>query len=60
MIGRSHSTTVSLGCPGGVHAAVPDAGLMPYEDLSGAEGVPVGYLAWTGERQTLSGRQFYA
>src|SRR6185503_8928788 len=45
-------------CPGGVPAAVTEAGLMPYEDFAGAEDVAVRTpCRWVGDPR--SGRGLY-
>ena len=40
--------------PGGVPAAVPEAGLMTNQDFTGAEGVAIGAARWVGDK--LPGR----
>jgi hypothetical protein len=53
-----HRDVALSACPGGVTAAVTEAGLMPDEHLAGAEGVPVGGSRWRVE-DPLPGRGLY-
>ena len=53
-----HRLVAGAAGPGGVSAAMSEAGLMPYEHFAGAEGVPVGASCrWVGD--PLPGRGLY-